>query len=230
MLLTILVLCVVLLCVITFWVPCCDVRYDVRIKNRCSVHLYFQLFVRAPIWRCLCLLAYSGIQISCCVFGLCLFSPCVPYVASFFGLSLFVLPLLYSLTFIYYEHDNMIKNHVYILPICFTVLYSTAVNIHGYILTWPLAYNVIYGNIYYVLLQRIFGLLNTIQNPLWLNLGHDHMLFSVWGDFLLLLLLQKVIWYENVDKHEIGNAVLNEKHVNKIIRKNYDQYVFLRLH
>ena len=104
MLLTILVLCVVLLCVITFWVPCCDVRYNVRIKKRCSVHLFFQLFVRAPIWRYLCLPANSGIQISCCVFGLCLFSSCVPYVASFFGLSLFVLPLLYSLTFIYYEH------------------------------------------------------------------------------------------------------------------------------
>jgi len=26
-----LVICVVLLCVFTFWVPCCDIRYDFRI-------------------------------------------------------------------------------------------------------------------------------------------------------------------------------------------------------
>ena len=35
---------VVLLCILTFWVPCCDVRYDFRIK-RSSVNLYLQLFV-----------------------------------------------------------------------------------------------------------------------------------------------------------------------------------------
>jgi hypothetical protein len=28
-----LVFCVVILCVFTFWVPCCDVRYDFRIKT-----------------------------------------------------------------------------------------------------------------------------------------------------------------------------------------------------
>jgi len=26
-----LVFCIVLLCVLTFWIPCCDVRYDFRI-------------------------------------------------------------------------------------------------------------------------------------------------------------------------------------------------------
>jgi len=34
----------VLLCVFMFWVPCCDVRCDFRIK-RCSVRLYLQVFV-----------------------------------------------------------------------------------------------------------------------------------------------------------------------------------------
>ena len=34
-------LCVVLLCVLTFCVPCCDVRYDFRLK-RCSIRLLKQ--------------------------------------------------------------------------------------------------------------------------------------------------------------------------------------------
>jgi hypothetical protein len=32
--------CVGRLCVLTFWVPCCDVRYDFRIKKRFSVSIY----------------------------------------------------------------------------------------------------------------------------------------------------------------------------------------------
>jgi hypothetical protein len=47
--------CVVLLCVLTFWVPCCDVRYDFRINSIFGsslspvvcrrVHVLFTLFV-----------------------------------------------------------------------------------------------------------------------------------------------------------------------------------------
>jgi hypothetical protein len=54
-LLIFLVFCVVLLCVLTFWVPCCDVRYDFHIKKLfclslppvvCRrVHVLFTLFV-----------------------------------------------------------------------------------------------------------------------------------------------------------------------------------------
>ena len=50
-----LVFCVVILCVFTFWVPCCDVRYDFRIKTMfgpslpsvvCrSAHVLYTLFV-----------------------------------------------------------------------------------------------------------------------------------------------------------------------------------------
>ena len=43
-LLIFLVVYVVMLCVFTFLVPCCDVRYDFHIK-RCSVRLCLQLFV-----------------------------------------------------------------------------------------------------------------------------------------------------------------------------------------
>ena len=51
-------LCVVLLCVFKFLVPCCDVRYDIRIK-RSSVRLFLQLFVGGLLsyLRCLCLFA-----------------------------------------------------------------------------------------------------------------------------------------------------------------------------
>ena len=61
--------CVVLLCVFTFWVPCCDVRYYFRIK-RCSVRLFLQLM---SYLRYLCLFAYSGVQqILWCVGFFCL--------------------------------------------------------------------------------------------------------------------------------------------------------------
>jgi hypothetical protein len=55
--------CVVLLCVFTFCVPCCGDRYDFRIK-RCSVRLYLQLFVGGLMsyLRYLCLLAHSDVQ------------------------------------------------------------------------------------------------------------------------------------------------------------------------
>jgi len=84
MLLIFLVFCVVLLCVFTFWVLCCDVWYDFRIK-RCSVRVYIQLLVGGSIFvLCFCfvflLLVYSMLPVS-------------PYCP-------FWLALLYSLTFI----------------------------------------------------------------------------------------------------------------------------------
>ena len=50
MLLIFLVFCVVLLCVLTSWAPCCGVRSDFR-KKRCSVHFYLQLFAICVCFR-----------------------------------------------------------------------------------------------------------------------------------------------------------------------------------
>jgi hypothetical protein len=77
-----LVLCVVLLCVFTFWVPCCDVRYDFR--------LYLQLFVGWLI---------SYLRYLCCVFVLFVFVLCT-LCRQFHWIVHFFLPFRYSLTFI----------------------------------------------------------------------------------------------------------------------------------
>ena len=80
--------CVFLLCVFTFYVPCCDVRYDFRIKP-CSVRLYPQLIVvrRLSYLRCLCLFAHCGIQHKlCCVFALFVFVLCNLYYGYPFGI------------------------------------------------------------------------------------------------------------------------------------------------
>ena len=70
----------VLLCAITFWVPCR------------RVHVVFTFY--------LCFLAHSGVQrILCCVVFLLWFSS--SYVASFSELSTFECPFRYSLTFIF---------------------------------------------------------------------------------------------------------------------------------
>ena len=66
----------VLLCVFMFWVPCCDVRYDVFIK-RCLIRPYLRLFVWGLMsyLRYLCLVLHSGVQhILCCVFVLFFFA------------------------------------------------------------------------------------------------------------------------------------------------------------
>jgi hypothetical protein len=68
-------LCVVLLCFFWFLVRCYDGRYSFRIK-RCSVRIYFQLFVGGLMsYLCyLSLLAHSGVpHILCCVFLLFIF-------------------------------------------------------------------------------------------------------------------------------------------------------------
>ena len=60
-------------------------------EKRCSVRLYFQLFVGELMSysRYLCLFAYSGVQ-RMVFWGV--FSSCVSYVASFSGLSILYCP------------------------------------------------------------------------------------------------------------------------------------------
>jgi hypothetical protein len=107
-----LVFCVVLFCVFTIWIPCCDVRYDFRVKTMFGLVLPPVVCRRA---YCLIYVICACLRImlsnTCCVVFLCWFSSsCVPYVASLFWFSsscvshvasLFWLPLRYSLTFIY---------------------------------------------------------------------------------------------------------------------------------
>ena len=97
-LLTFLVFCVVLLCVFTFWVPGCDIRYNFLLKTMfgsslppfvCrSAHVLFTLFVfvcvlwrptHIVLWFCFVFLGFVYPTLDC------------P----------FWLPLRYSLTFIY---------------------------------------------------------------------------------------------------------------------------------
>ena len=80
----------VLICVITFLVPCCDVRYDIRMKTMFSssllpvvcrrAHVLFTLFVFVFVKWC------QSHIVLCFWFGLV---SCVPYNACFSGLSLF---------------------------------------------------------------------------------------------------------------------------------------------
>ena len=100
---------VVLLCILTFWVPCCDVRYDFRIK-RSSVNLYLQLFVGGLMsyLRYLWLFAYSGVQhILWCVFVLLVFVLCLVYPMLPVSLNCPILiePSV-SLTFIYSRYPD----------------------------------------------------------------------------------------------------------------------------
>ena len=79
---------VVLLCVFTFWFPCCDVQYDFRIKTMFSSSLPPVVCRRTHVLYviCVCLrLVVSntyGVVILFCVSW-------VPYLASFPGLSIF---------------------------------------------------------------------------------------------------------------------------------------------
>jgi len=83
--------CVVLLCVITFLVPCCDVCYGFHIKKMFGSFLHSVVCRSSRVF--LCLFSYSGVQhILCCVFCFCIgclrFVSCTPNVASFSGLSI----------------------------------------------------------------------------------------------------------------------------------------------
>jgi hypothetical protein len=82
--------CAVLLCVFTFWVPCCDIRYDFCIKRCWSLLPVVGRRARV-LFVLLIFVWYSGVQhIMCCVFYF--FLRLVPNVASFSGLSLRLVP------------------------------------------------------------------------------------------------------------------------------------------
>ena len=92
-----LVFCVVLLCVFTFLVPCCDVRYDFRIKTMFSSSLPPVVCRRAHV-----LITFF---VFACVYWWFFFvflrpASCVPVVAGFSGLFIFWLPLPCSLTLV----------------------------------------------------------------------------------------------------------------------------------
>ena len=89
-----------LLCVFTFSVPCCDLRYDFRIKKMFGSSLPLAGGLVSCI-RYLCLrIVHMVSNPYCVVFLLCFSWSCVPYVTSFSGLSIFFLPLRFSLLFI----------------------------------------------------------------------------------------------------------------------------------
>ena len=90
------------LCVFTFWVPCCDVRYDFRIKTMFGsslppvvcrrAHVLFTFFYT--------LFVYSGVQhILCCGVVLFFFVLCTQC-WQFLWIVHFLLPLQFSLTII----------------------------------------------------------------------------------------------------------------------------------
>ena len=89
-LLTFLALCAVLLCVFTFIVPCCAVRYDFHIKTMFGSSFPPVVSRRARVYlRYMCLLCIVVSNTYCVVFFLCLSSFCAPYFAGFSGLSIF---------------------------------------------------------------------------------------------------------------------------------------------
>ena len=122
MLLIFLFFCAVLLCVFTFSVPCWYVHYDFCITTMFGSSLPPCLYETSCLIYVICGF-YLRIVVSktyCVVFLFCLSSSCVPYIASFSGLSFLIapsvfsnvylsvsldcpfwLPLRYSLTFIY---------------------------------------------------------------------------------------------------------------------------------
>jgi hypothetical protein len=61
----------ILLCAFTFWVPCCDFRYDIRIKTMFGSSLPPVVCRRAHVYlRYLCLFTHSGVTY-CVVFLFC---------------------------------------------------------------------------------------------------------------------------------------------------------------
>ena len=104
--------CVVLLCVFTFWVPCCDVLCDFRKRKTMfgsslppvvcrRSHVLFTLFV----FVCVRVVHH----ILCCCF-LFYFSPsCVSYVASFSGLPFLVASSVFSNVYSNYHKIVFLK-------------------------------------------------------------------------------------------------------------------------
>jgi hypothetical protein len=91
------------ICAFTFWVLCCDVRYDFHIKTMFGASLPPVVYRRLMSYLRCCWfflrIVVSNTYRVVCLF--CFSSSCVPYAAIFSGLSIFLLPLRYSLTFIY---------------------------------------------------------------------------------------------------------------------------------
>ena len=116
-LLTFLVFCFVLLCVFTFWVPCCNVCYDFRIQRTiCSslppvvcrtAHVLFTLYKKCMFWL------RMMVSNTYCVFVLFVLVLCTLY-CQFLWIAHFPLPLRYSLTFI----------ELYIIKICRNIIFG----------------------------------------------------------------------------------------------------------
>jgi hypothetical protein len=99
-----LIFCVVILCVFTFLVPCCDVHYDFRWNNVRFVFIpgCFYEFLCLMYVLCVCLrIVVSNTYCVVCFFRLV---SCVRNVTSFSGLS-----LRFSLTFIhrFWEYTSL---------------------------------------------------------------------------------------------------------------------------
>ena len=91
-------LCVVLLCVVTLWVPCCA---TISALKRCSIRLCLHLFVGGLMsyLYLICLLAHSGVQHILCWVLCC----------RFIWIVHFRMPSRYSLRFFCYcEKGNML--------------------------------------------------------------------------------------------------------------------------
>jgi hypothetical protein len=89
-LLIFLVFSAVLLCVFTFIVPCCAVRYDFHIQTIFGSSLPPVVSRRAHLYlRYMCLLCIVMSNTYCVVFLFCLSSSCVPCVSGFSGFSIF---------------------------------------------------------------------------------------------------------------------------------------------
>jgi hypothetical protein len=112
-------LCVVLLCVFTFWVSLCDVRYDFHIK-RCLVSSLPPVVCRRRLFYLLylCLFAHSGVQhILCCVFVLFFFTLCALSCQCLWIVH-YWLPLRCSLKFIWQsKHLHHLRHVLLNIPI-----------------------------------------------------------------------------------------------------------------
>ena len=111
-LLIFLIFCVLLLCVFTFWVPCCDVRYDFRIKTMfCSylspavcrrAHILSTLFVFVSTWCC-----PTHIMLSVCFVFLSLMYPMLPVSLD---CPLTIAPSVFSNAYLWWDYWRYVCN------------------------------------------------------------------------------------------------------------------------
>ena len=137
-------MCCFLVCIFTFRFPCCDVRYNFRIKTMFGSSLppvvcrradvLFTLFVFVCVSWCLT-------HIELCLFFMFVFVlSCVPYVASFSGLSVFDCPLRYSLTFIYRNSKSTKPYMTTCKLIIFSMLFTEIMSSRWALLVLPCFY------------------------------------------------------------------------------------------